>query len=175
MNHNPIIRSSFNRFGNLAFPLSNFRLGYFKWGYRFTQGWPFVGAKGLPYIGHIYRYLVYSCYLMLLMTEFSCAYNVEDELYPPVICDTISVTYSGSVLPIVEKNCYMCHSNENVNVSEILLEGYSNIIVKVNDGKLLAAIRHETGAPPMPKDRPQLDKCDILKIEKWIAEGAPDN
>ena|SRR5258706_15757733 len=114
-------------------------------------------------------------YFILAITSTSCAYNVEEELYPPPICDTLNVTYSGSVLPILEHNCYMCHDNNNVQISQILLEGYANLIVKVNDGKLIKAINHFDGASPMPKDRNKLGECDISKIEKWVSLGALDN
>ena len=106
---------------------------------------------------------------------FSCVYNIEDELYPPVTCDTENVTYSGTILPILQQNCYDCHSDANVDISQIPLEGYAFVIVKVNDGKLVKAIRHTGEVSPMPKDRPPLEECDIEKIEKWISNGAPDN
>ncbi|HZV70123.1 MAG TPA: hypothetical protein VFG10_11295 [Saprospiraceae bacterium] len=121
------------------------------------------------------KYLIYCFYFLTASATLSCAYNVEDELYPPVTCDTQNVTYSATILPILQQNCYECHSDANVTISFIPLEGYAFVIVKVNDGKLVQAIRHTGDASPMPKDRPALDECDIEKIEKWIANGAPDN
>ena len=112
---------------------------------------------------------------ILATAASSCAYHVEEELYPDGVCDTLNVTYSGTVLPIIQQNCYECHSNENVQLSLIPLEGYSNIIIKINDGKLVRAIRHQSNVSAMPKDRPALAECDILKIEKWVSLGAPDN
>jgi hypothetical protein len=120
--------------------------------------------------------LRFQFYFLLAIASTSCAYNVEDELYPPATCDTLNVTYSGTVLPILEQNCYKCHDNVNVQVSQILLEGYDNLIVKVIDGKLIKAINHLDGASPMPKDRStKLEQCDISKIEKWVSIGYPDN
>jgi len=121
------------------------------------------------------KYFIFSFSLFLAVITASCVYNVEEELYPSTTCDTLNVTYRGTVLPILEHNCYECHSNANVQVSQIPLEGYSNLIIKVNDGKLIKAIQHLEGASPMPKDREALAECDILKIEKWVSEGAPDN
>ena len=121
------------------------------------------------------KYWVYISFLWWAMATISCTYHVEEELYPPDSCDTMNVTYSGTVLPIIQLNCYECHDNAHVVISQILLEGYSNLIIKVNDGKLISAIRHDGTASFMPKDRPSLAECDILKIEKWVAEGAPDN
>lgn len=118
---------------------------------------------------------ILRCSFFLALTSSSCVYHIEEELYPPDTCDTLNVTYSGTILRIIEHNCYECHSNANVQVSQIPLEGYANLIIKINDGKLIRAIRHQNNASPMPKDRPALPECDILKIEKWISEGALDN
>ncbi|MBK9982619.1 MAG: hypothetical protein IPP15_09355 [Saprospiraceae bacterium] len=121
------------------------------------------------------KYLGISFCFLVVASVLSCAYNVEEELYPPVTCDTLNVTYSGTVLPILQQNCYECHSNANVGISLIPLEGYAFLSIKVNDGQLIKAIRHTGEVTPMPKDRPSLPECDILKIEKWVSEGAPDN
>jgi len=112
---------------------------------------------------------------MLTVGTISCAYHVEDVLYPPDTCNKDSVTYSGTVLPILQVNCYECHSDAHVSESQVPLEGYSNVLIKVQDGKLINAIRHTGDASPMPKDREPLSECDIEKIEKWVLDGAPDN
>lgn len=104
----------------------------------------------------------------------SCTYNNEEELYPPGVCDTTQVTYLQTIEPIIIHNCYECHSG-NEPISGFSLEGHANLKAKVDDGRLVGAIRHMVGFSPMPKDRPSLPECDILKIEKWVSEGAPNN
>ncbi len=121
------------------------------------------------------KYFGYSLFVFLVMVSTSCVYNNEEELYPPNACDTSNVTYNLTVLPIIQTSCYECHSNAHMQESQISLEGYSNLIIKVNDGKLISAITHDGNAAFMPKDRPSLADCDISKIKKWVAEGAPDN
>lgn len=111
---------------------------------------------------------------MSLMTWNACYYDVEEELYPSTECDTEDVTYSGTVVPILQNNCYVCHG-EDVNTAGITLEGYDNIIQYVNSGRLLGAIKHEPGYTPMPQGEAQLPDCTIAKIEQWVQEGAPDN
>jgi hypothetical protein len=101
-------------------------------------------------------------------------YNNEEELYPSEMCDTTNVTYHSTIAPIIEQFCFECHDDAAV-ISGIPLEGYANLKAKVVDGRLVGAIRHDVGFSPMPKDRPSLPECDILKIEKWISNGAPDN
>ena len=121
------------------------------------------------------RYFTYSYSFLLLLATVSCTYHSEEELYPTPPCDTTNVTYSGVVVQIIEQNCFDCHSNENVAVSNVSLEGYDNLKIKVDDETLLKTIKHEPGVSPMPDDRPKLNDCDILKIELWVNEGAPNN
>ena len=118
----------------------------------------------------------FTCYLFfyLAVIMISCTYNNEEELYPVEKCDTTHVTYSASIVPIIEQNCYECHE-QAAPISGIPLEGYANIKAMVDAGRIIGALRHQVGFSAMPKDRPSLPECEILKIEKWIADGAPDN
>jgi|SRR5688500_14222365 len=113
-------------------------------------------------------------YFILFASVISCTYHNEEELYPAETCDTTNVTYNATILPIVTQNCYECHSGSSP-VSGILLEGHSNLKAMIDAERLLGAIKHQTGFSPMPKDRPSLADCDILKIEKWVLDGALNN
>ena len=113
-------------------------------------------------------------FVTISMMTISCAYNVAEELYPVETCDTTNVTYSQTITPILVQNCYECHGGR-AQVSGIPLEGHTNIKNMVNAGRLIGAIRHQPGFSFMPKDRAALQECDILKIEKWVALGAPNN
>lgn len=104
----------------------------------------------------------------------ACYYDVEEEIYPSTECNTEDVTYSESVIPILQENCYECHSIAE-NTAGITLEGYNNITQYVNSGELLGVINHDPSFPPMPQGAPQLVDCNIAKIEQWVADGAPDN
>ena len=103
-----------------------------------------------------------------------CYYDVEEELYPELECDTQNATFSGTVQPVLSQNCLVCHSAA-VNTAGITLEGYNNLKVHVDNGRFLGAIKHQAGFSPMPQGGPQLPECDILKIEQWISDGAPNN
>ena len=104
----------------------------------------------------------------------SCYYDVEEELYPTLECQTADVTYSNQVLEIITAACYKCHDAAQ-NFGNITLEGYDELKKYVDNGQLLGAIRHDPGFSPMPKSEAQLLECDIEKIEAWIDEGAPNN
>lgn len=112
--------------------------------------------------------------LSMLLYIPACYYDVEEELYPDMGCATDNVTYSGTVLPILEANCLICHSAV-ANNGNVTLEGYDKLLEIVNSGRLLGAVRHEPGFSPMPQNQPQLVECTIQKIEAWINDGAPNN
>lgn len=118
--------------------------------------------------------LTHVLLIFLAMQMVSCAYNNEEELYPMDECDTTNVTYLATIVPIITQHCYECHGG-TAQVSGIPLEGHQNIKAIVDAGRLIGAINHQVGFSPMPKDRQKLATCDILKIEKWVENGAPDN
>lgn len=114
-----------------------------------------------------------ACILMAVgIVASGCYYDVEEELYPNN-CNTEAVTYTSTVLPILQRECYTCHDALTQN-GGVNLEGYDEVFVWVANGKVLSAIRHES-AFPMPQDAPMLDSCTIAKIETWIDAGALNN
>ena len=104
----------------------------------------------------------------------SCYYDSEEDLYPASGCNTTNLSYVANIQPIFERNCYSCHSAA-ANTANVTLEGHSNLMNHVNSGRLLGAIRHESGFTPVPQSASKLIACDIAKIEQWIADGSPNN
>lgn len=100
----------------------------------------------------------------------SCYYDVEEELYPNG-CSTENVTYSANVVPVLSANCYSCH-NTAVQSGGVVLEGYDNLKVYVDNGRLLSAIKQDGNAKAMPQGGAKLPPCTIQKIEAWILNGA---
>lgn len=117
--------------------------------------------------------LLIGCIYILSLLP-ACVSNVEEELYPPDTCDTSQVTYSLTIAPIIEQNCFACHGGE-ATISGIPLEGYDNLKTMVDAGRLVGAVRHLDGFSAMPQDAPALPECMLLQIEKWVNDGAPDN
>ncbi len=89
-------------------------------------------------------------------------------------CDTLNVTFSGTVWPTLEKNCKGCHSGENPE-GEIPITNYNDIVLLANNGSLLGAISHDLGYVPMPENGQKLIECKITEIKIWIANGAQDD
>ncbi len=118
--------------------------------------------------------------LLALIALAGCYYDNEEELYPnPPECDTTNVTFSGTILPIIENNCKVCHGSGSQQ-GGILLEDYTSIsaaakIPAGQPGSLYGAVSHNPGNYPMPKGGLQLSDCNIKKIETWINAGTPNN
>jgi hypothetical protein len=111
---------------------------------------------------------------MVVMT--SCYYDVAEELYPPSTCVTDSMSLQNNIVPIFERNCYVCHSVANgPNNGNVILEEYSELVKYANNGQLVGAINHESGFSFMPKNAAKLGNCDIAKIEQWVLDGALNN
>lgn len=104
-----------------------------------------------------------------------CYYDKEENLYPSTgNCDTANVTFAGTIQPLLQANCYACHS-QAAGQGGIILEGHANVVIRVNDGKLIGAISHASGFSPMPKNGQKLAECEIKRIQVWINAGAPNN
>jgi hypothetical protein len=109
-----------------------------------------------------------------LVTLSACYYDVEEVLYPPSDCVTENMSFLTDIVPVIQSNCYVCHSAA-ANTANITLEGHASISIYVQDGRLLGAIKHQSGFSAMPQNAPPLRACDIAKIESWIESGAPNN
>lgn len=109
-----------------------------------------------------------------ILTAGGCYYDVEEDLYGPVICTTENQSYVHDVVPIIQNNCYVCHA-QGVNLGNVTLEGYNSLKVYVDNGKLVGVINHSSGFPQMPQGASKLSDCNISKIEAWIDQGALNN
>lgn len=123
----------------------------------------------------------YYTLLLVFLAGFGltgCYYDVESELYPAGNCATTPaiVSYQTNVMPIIQTNCYVCHSNAAAASSggNIMLEGHTNLQKVAVNGRLYAAISH-TGPSPMPKGGNKLSDCDIQLIKSWIDNGILNN
>lgn len=86
-------------------------------------------------------------------------------------CDTASVTYAGTIAPIIQNSCLGCHNNG----TSPNLSGYSNVKAQVDNGLLICTTTRANGCSPMPKNGPKLSECKLIQIKKWVREGAQNN
>jgi hypothetical protein len=114
--------------------------------------------------------------VLIMMTVFvtGCYYDVEEILYPAGACNTDNMSYQTHIAPILQRNCYSCHSAA-ANTGNITLEGHAALLPYVTSGRLLGAVRHESGFQAMPQNASKLIECDIAKIERWVQDGSLNN
>jgi hypothetical protein len=113
--------------------------------------------------------------LILLMSAmaaiaFSCVYHNEEELYPNSDCETVNISFSGNILPLVQANCAIsgCHVS---GTGRVVFTDYQGIKTVVDDGRLAQKVIISRSMPP---DRP-LTNCQIEQIQAWIDQGALNN
>ena len=108
-----------------------------------------------------------------------CYYDNEAKLYPPVSsgCDLSNVTFSGSVVPIIQASCLGCHSNAQASGSGggIRLENYNDVRTLAKNGALMGTVNHATGYSAMPKGGGKLTDCEIRQLQTWIDNGTLNN
>jgi hypothetical protein len=107
-----------------------------------------------------------------------CYYDNEEQLYPKLdqSCDTTGVSFSKSVLPILQTNCYGCHStSQSASNGNVDVEDFVHLKQVVGNGKFYGSIVHNPLNSPMPKGGAKLDTCSISKIKIWISKGALNN
>jgi hypothetical protein len=109
-----------------------------------------------------------------LFTTVGCNYDIEDELYADLLCDTMEVSYSADIVPILTSNCYSCHGVDDPDASLDLTQ-YESVSNETTAGELISRITliqgEENAMPPLES----LSICQIAKIKSWAFDGAPNN
>jgi hypothetical protein len=104
----------------------------------------------------------------------SCYYDNEEALYPALntSCDTTTVTFSGTIVPVLSNSCYSCHSNTTAAFGgNIRLEAIAD--VRANSAKIVASIK-QTGTKPMPPGG-KIKACSITQFDIWVRNGMVNN
>ncbi len=112
--------------------------------------------------------------VIVLVSATGCYYDKEEKLYPQTVCDTATVTYSSSVVPILLSNCTVCHGG-NTPSAGIKLDTYAGVKLQADNGRLWGAVSQATSFSPMPKNGTKLNTCNLTKIKKWLDAGALNN
>ncbi len=113
---------------------------------------------------------------MMAISAFmlGCVYNAEEDLVMKPKCDTDNISYSQDVAPLIQNRCLKCHAGD-IRTGGVNLEGYDQMLIYVDNGRLVGAIKQLPGFSPMPQNEGMLSECNIETIDAWIAIGAPNN
>lgn len=115
--------------------------------------------------------------LLILLTAGlqACYYDNEQELYPKVQgsgCDTVSVSYTTDIKPIIDSRCVSCHGS-NFPSGNLSLTNHAQVAGSL--ASIIDRVNRSAGdALLMPRGN-KLDACSIEKIEAWGNQGAPNN
>jgi hypothetical protein len=94
--------------------------------------------------------------------------NTGTTTNPPNTTTSTKLKFSD-ITPIFNANCTSCH-NTSSKSANIDLTNYSSTVNAANSGKLLGAIKKQSGFSAMPPSG-NLSSTDIGKIETWINDG----
>ncbi len=92
----------------------------------------------------------------------------------PKSCDTLAVSFSKDVFPVMKNYCTVCHSG-NTPQGNLSLNNYNEVKNVSTTGLLICVINWNTSCVKMPKGGQKLDACLISKIEAWIHQGTQNN
>lgn len=105
-----------------------------------------------------------------------CYWDNVETLFPNLdYCDTMDVSFSSDVIPILRNNCFSCHSKSNSPdfANGLSLEDYEDVVAMSD--RIVGAIKHNDGFIPMPQGKEQLDSCKIETVEAWVNQGSLNN
>jgi len=100
--------------------------------------------------------------------------GASNNFCPEENCDTLNVSFSAHILPVVQNYCHGCHSGAKPS-GNLKLTNYSEIVDIAMDGRFLGAVQWLSGYKAMPKDGDKLSDCKIRQIALWIEAGTPEN
>lgn len=117
----------------------------------------------------------------LLAGVGGCNYENVSDLPIVTVCDpNAAVSFAADIVPIMTGSCSSnttsCHAVGNFNNAD--LDTYLGVKDQVDNGKLISSIIWDDVATTsrMPSgSSTKIDDCAIGKIQRWIADGAPNN
>lgn len=89
-------------------------------------------------------------------------------------CDTINVTFSMVISPIIQQKCLGCHSGTSPG-GGIDFSMFDQLQAAAQDKRMLNSILHAPGFKAMPLGGMMLPECEIEAIRIWTNDGAPNN
>jgi hypothetical protein len=88
-------------------------------------------------------------------------------------CDTLNISFSKHIAPVVSVYCKGCHNPSNLG-GGIDLSDYTGLASVAGNGRLMGSIKQVSPYSAMPKGG-KLDDCKIKQIQIWVEKGYPNN
>jgi hypothetical protein len=123
----------------------------------------------------LYINIIAACIFSIFFV--SCYYDNEEALYPALTtsCDTTNVTFSVTVVSLLNNSCYSCHSNNTAAAmgNNIRLQDYAD--VKARNVSVAGSMKHTGSYSPMPKNGGMVNSCSINQFDIWVRNGMLNN
>ncbi len=112
-------------------------------------------------------------YTIILLSLFlpACYYDKENLLYGSVDCDTSEVSFSNHILPIVQASCATSGCHTQGGGGNGIFENYNQVKDKIDNNSFYDRVIVAQDMPPGEA----LNDCQILLIQTWLDQGAPNN
>ncbi len=88
-----------------------------------------------------------------------------------VNCDTTNVTYETRVNALITQNCRGCH-NATLQNGGLSLATEQQVRAIAESGALMHSVNGTGGFAQMPPSG-ALSACNILLLDRWVANGTP--
>lgn len=89
-------------------------------------------------------------------------------------CDTLNVTYAGTIQPLLANKCNGCHGGSTPS-GGLDLTQFAVVNTIALDGRFAGSIQHQAPYENMPPSGGMLPPCEIDQVLLWIDAGAPNN
>lgn len=89
-------------------------------------------------------------------------------------CDTSSVSFSGTIFPIIDSYCTGCHDASTPS-ADMSLTTYADISFIAENGDLINSLNGSAGLVSMPYGSDELPQCLKDLIQAWIDNGYPND
>ncbi|HRY31492.1 MAG TPA: hypothetical protein P5531_00830 [Bacteroidales bacterium] len=124
-----------------------------------------------------FNIFIYSILILLAWGFVSCYNDNEEYLYQHLTdqtCDTVNVTFSGTILPIMNQYCVKCHSTASPSAG-ISLDNYAGVSAVAATGQLWGSVSWTGNFSAMPQGENQLSPCNLSKIRAWLNKAYPND
>ncbi len=113
---------------------------------------------------------ILSISAMIYFTQASCT---KDKTTNPTTntCDSVNVTYTADIQPILKSKCTVCHGGTSPN-----LETLDKAKAAIENSNLICTLEQTscTGNKAMPQGGAKLDDSIIQKFKTWKCKNYPN-
>ena len=96
-------------------------------------------------------------------------------------CDTVNVTYTATIKPLLQNSCTGCHNASSAgggyNLTNYANDASGNMGVQSSalNGSLSGSVNQNGSFSNMPKGGSKLPQCKLDQVRIWVDAGAPNN